>query len=158
MENNYYKFITRWKIEASINDVWYAIYKSEEWPNWWKGVIQVKIIKENDEQGINGIRQYKWKSLLPYTLSFKMQLIEKRDFVFLKGIAVGELEGDGTWYFKEENAITNIQYNWNVKTNKAWMNYFAIILKPIFKFNHNIIMKWGAEGLAKKLNAKLISV
>jgi hypothetical protein len=94
---------------------------------------------------------------LPYTLSFKMQLIAKEDFKFLKGIAFGELEGDGTWYFKEENNVTMVQYNWNVKTNKAWMNYFAFILKPLFKLNHDVVMKWGAEGLAKKLNAKLVS-
>lgn len=157
MQNNYYKFITRWKIEAPVSDVWYAIYHSEEWPEWWKGVQQVKVIKENDAQGINGIREYKWKSLLPYTLSFKMKLIDKNDFDFLKGIAFGELEGEGTWHFKEENGITGIQYNWNVKTNKVWMNYCSFMLKPMFKLNHDIVMKWGARGLAKKLNAKLIS-
>jgi hypothetical protein len=157
MRNNYYKFTTQWKIAAPINDVWFAIYESLEWPEWWKGVEEVKLVKENDATGINGIRKYVWKSLLPYTLSFKMQLIAKEDFKFLKGIAFGELEGDGTWYFKEENNVTMVQYNWNVKTNKAWMNYFAFIFKPLFKLNHDVVMKWGAEGLAKKLNAKLIS-
>jgi hypothetical protein len=157
MQNNYYKFITTWKIKASINDVWYAIYRSEEWPKWWKGVQQVKVIRENDEQGINGIREYTWRSLLPYTLSFTMELIDKKDFDFLKGIAFGELEGNGTWYFKEENNMVTVQYNWDVKTNKSWMNYFAFILKPMFKLNHDIVMKRGADGLAKKLNAKLIS-
>jgi hypothetical protein len=157
MTNNYYKFITQWQIAAPINDVWFAIYESLEWPGWWKGVEEVKLIKENDATGINGIREYVWKSLLPYKLSFKMQLTAKEDFKFLKGIAFGELEGDGTWHFKEENGVTAIQYNWNVKTNKAWMNYFAFVLKPMFKLNHDVVMKWGAEGLAKKLNAKLIS-
>jgi len=157
MQNNYYKFITRWEIEAPLNDVWYAIYQSEEWSKWWKGVQQVKVIKENDAQGINGIREYKWKSLLPYTLSFKMKLVDKNDFISLKGIAFGELEGHGTWHFKEENGMASIEYNWHVKTNKAWMNYFPFILKPMFKLNHDVVMKWGAKGLAKKLNAKLVS-
>jgi len=156
MKNNYYKFITQWKIAAPINDVWYAIHASEKWRSWWKGVRLVKVIKENDVNGINGIRTYTWKSFLPYNLSFQMKLTEKKDFEFLKGVAFGELEGDGTWFFKEENGVTKVQYNWNVKTNKPWMNYFAFILKPIFKLNHDIIMRWGAEGLAKKLNTKLI--
>jgi hypothetical protein len=157
MQNNYYKFITQWQIEAPVNDVWYAIYESDEWPNWWKGVVCVKMIKENDVNGINGIRAYTWKSALPYKLSFTIKLTEKQELKLLKGIASGELEGDGTWLFNEENGVTKIQYNWNVKTTKTWMNYFVFILKPLFKLNHDIIMKWGAEGLAKKLNAKLIS-
>ena len=157
MQNNYYKFITNWQIKAPLNDVWFAIYESAEWPKWWKGVQAVTVIKENDASGINGIRRYTWKSALPYTLSFNMQLTEKQDFTSLKGIAFGELEGDGTWHLSHDNGVTKVQYNWNVKTNKAWMNYLAFILKPLFKLNHDIVMKWGAECLAKKLNAELIS-
>jgi uncharacterized membrane protein len=157
MKNNSYKFITQWEIEAPINDVWYSIHESADWPTWWKGVQQVKIIAENDASGINGIREYTWKSALSYKLSFKTKLVEKEDFKFLKGIAFGELEGEGIWHFTEEKGKTKVQYNWNVQTNKVWMNYFSFILKPLFKINHDIIMKWGADGLAKKLGAKLIS-
>ena len=157
MTGNYYKFITQWRIKAPLIDVWYAIYNSEEWPLWWQGVEDVTMIRENDVDGINGIKKYTWKSILPYTLSFKMRLVKKHDFEFLSGVAFGELEGDGTWYFAEKNGITKVQYNWNVKTNKAWMNYFAFILKPLFKFNHDVVMKWGAKGLSKKLGAALIS-
>jgi hypothetical protein len=63
MKSNYYKFITRWQIAAPVNDVWYAIYESVDWPNWWKGVQRVTVIKENDANGINGIRKYVWKSI-----------------------------------------------------------------------------------------------
>ena len=157
MNSNYYKFITQWRIKAPLIDVWYAIYNSEEWPFWWKGVKDVSVIRENDVDGINGIKKYTWKSILPYTLSFKMRLVKKEDFELLSGMAFGELEGDGTWYFSEENGVTKVQYNWNVKTNKAWMNYFAFALKPLFKLNHDVVMKWGAQGLAKKLDAELIS-
>ncbi len=86
-----------------------------------------------------------------------MKLVEKQDFKLLRGLAFGELEGEGTWLFSEENGLTKVQYNWNIKTTKAWMNNLAFLLKPMFKFNHDIVMKWGAEGLAKKLHAKLIS-
>jgi hypothetical protein len=157
MKNNYYKFITHWQIKAPLNDVWHAIYESTEWPAWWKGMQSVKIIEPNDSNGINGIREYTWKSILPYTLSFKMKITAKEDFKFLQGVAFGELEGYGTWLFMEEHGVTKVQYNWIVKTNKAWMNQFAFLLKPLFKINHDIIMKWGARGLAKKLNATFIT-
>jgi hypothetical protein len=157
MKSNDYSFVTHWQIAAPVKEIWESIYESVDWPKWWKGVERVKIIKENDANGINGIREYTWKSALPYSLSFQMKLVEKIDYKLLKGVAFGELEGDGTWKFAEENEITKVQYTWNVKTNKPWMNYFAFILRPMFKLNHDIVMKSGAKCLAKKLNAKLIS-
>jgi len=157
MSENDYSFITLWEIAAPLHDVWNSIYESADWPLWWKGVKQVTIIKENDSNGINGVRAYTWKSVLPYSLSFEMKLVEKIDEKLLRGVAFGELEGEGPWHFTRVNGITKVQYNWNVKTNKAWMNYFSFILNPLFRLNHNVVMKWGAQGLAKKLNAKLIS-
>ncbi len=156
MENKY-SFITKWQIKAPIQAVWDAIYESTEWPQWWKGVLAVKVLEKGSANGIDGIRRYTWKSILPYELTFNMQLTQRLDLELLKGTAYGELEGEGTWLFREENGITHVQYNWDVFTTKPWMNYLSFLLKPAFKYNHNVVMRWGAEGLAKKLNAELVS-
>ena len=152
-----YSFTTRWKIKAPAEQVWNAIYESTEWPGWWKGVIAVEIVEEGDEYGVNGIRTYTWKSALPYKLSFQMKLVEKNEPKYMHGVAFGELEGEGEWFFEQHGDTTHVQYSWNVFTNKAWMNYFSFLLKPAFKYNHDVVMRWGAEGLAKKLNAELVS-
>jgi hypothetical protein len=151
-----YSFVTHWELKAPLEEVWNAIYNSLEWPQWWKGVHSVVEIQPNDESGINGIRSYTWKSALPYRLTFLMQLTEKEHLKRLKGIATGELEGTGEWHFSEQNGIVHVRYDWNIVTNKKWMNAFAFLLKPVFKFNHNIVMRWGGEGLAKKLGTTLL--
>ena len=152
-----YNFITHWQIKAPLEQVWNAIYDSEQWPNWWRGVLEVNEISDGNADGINSVKEYVWKSQLPYKLAFKMKLKKKEEFKMLSGDAYGELEGTGTWYFGEKDGITFVQYDWKVLTNKAWMNTFSFLLKPAFNYNHNIVMRWGAEGLAKKLNAELIS-
>lgn len=152
----HYSFVTNWELEARLEDVWNAIYNSLEWPQWWKGVKSVIEIKPNDANGINGIRIYTWKISVTYGLSFSMQLTEKEFLKRLKGIASGELEGTGEWIFTENNGIVHVRYNWNVVTNKKWMNTFAFLLKPVFKFNHNVVMHWGGKGLAKKLGTRLL--
>ncbi len=152
-----YSFITKWQIKAPVEEVWDAIYNSLEWPQWWKGVIKADELQEGDGRGINGVREYTWKSVLPYKLRFKSKLTEREDYKLLHGVAFGELEGDGTWHFYHKDGITYLQYDWNVYTNKKWMNLFSFILKPLFKYNHNVVMKWGAKGLAKKLDAELLS-
>jgi hypothetical protein len=152
-----YAFITRWQIKAPLNKVWDTIYSSLDWPGWWKGVIDVKELEKGDENGIDSIREYTWRSILPYKLAFNMRLTELEQYRRMKGEAFGELEGEGEWFFEEKDGITHIQYNWTVFTNKAWMNYLAFIMKPAFNYNHDVVMSWGAKGLAKKLNAELVS-
>ncbi|NCI50381.1 polyketide cyclase [Sediminibacterium roseum] len=153
----HYAFVTRWQIRAPLPQVWDAIYHSLEWPGWWKGVVAVRSIEEGDEDGIGGVREYTWRSVLPYQLRFSMRLTQNEKYKHLKGEAYGELEGEGEWFFEEKNGITYVQYNWTVFTNKKWMNWLSFILRPAFSYNHDVVMRWGAKGLAKKLDAELIS-
>jgi len=151
-----YRFITQWKIKAPLPQVWDAIYDSLNWPDWWKGVLAVKDIEKGGAHGVGGIRRYTWKSVLPYTLSFNMRLTQVQDLSLLEGEAFGELEGEGRWLFIEQDGITHVEYHWNVITRKSWMNYLSFLLKPAFKYNHDVVMRWGAKGLANKLNAELL--
>jgi hypothetical protein len=152
-----YFFVTRWQIKAPVEAVWNAIYNSLEWPQWWKGVKDAKLIEAGDANGINGIRAYTWQSFLPYKLRFTSKLLEKEEYKRLHGTACGELKGEGTWHFYESDGITYVQYDWKVSTTKKWMNMLSFLLKPLFKYNHDVVMKWGAKGLAKKLDAELVS-
>lgn len=152
-----YHFITRWQIKAPLPQVWNAIEDSLNWPNWWKGVVAVKELQQGDVQGVGGIRSYAWRSVLPYRLVFHMQLTELEKYKRIKGKASGELEGEGEWLFEEHNGITHIQYHWTVSTHKPWMNHLAFLLKPAFNYNHDVVMRWGAQGLARKLQAELVS-
>jgi hypothetical protein len=58
-----------------------------------------------------------------------------------------------SWW--EESWVT-IRHDWQVRTTQKWLNFFSPIAKPLLAWNHDEIMRWGAQGLAKKLNAKLI--
>jgi len=35
------------------------------------------------------------------------------------------------------------------------MNYLAPIARPLFKWNHDVVMGWGSEGLARRLGVSL---
>ncbi|HST04762.1 MAG TPA: SRPBCC family protein [Chloroflexia bacterium] len=152
-----YSFVTVWKLEAPIEAVWEAIKASEKWPSWWKYVTKVVELKKGDEDGVGGVRRYTWASPLPYKLTFETRVSEVDEPHVLVGIATGELSGTGRWQLSQEGAITTIQYNWDVATNKRILNLLAPIARPIFSWNHNIVMKAGGEGLARLLNARLIS-
>ncbi|HLE64007.1 MAG TPA: hypothetical protein VI750_12735 [Pyrinomonadaceae bacterium] len=39
-------------------------------------------------------------------------------------------------------------------TTKAWMNLLAPLARPLFSWNHDVVMGWGGEGLKKQLGLK----
>ena len=44
--------------------------------------------------------------------------------------------------------MTAVTYEWNVSTTKTWMNLLAPVARPVFAYNHDMVMRWGGEGLA----------
>jgi uncharacterized protein YndB with AHSA1/START domain len=153
-----YKFLTTWLLEADRERVWEAIYDSERWPQWWRGVLETERLAEGDEHGIGQVGRYVWKSKLPYRLDFVMTTTRVERPHLLEGHAEGELTGTGRWRFYEEDGVTAAVYEWNVRTTRAWMNALAPVARPIFAVNHDWVMRNGGEGLARLLGARLLAM
>lgn len=151
-----YEFVTIWRFKSALEPVWDMIYHSDRWPDWWKGVERVELVKKGDENDIGSIHSYTWKSKLPYRLTFEMQLNRVEPMRIIEGIALGELSGKGLWQLSSEGDITTARYDWQVETTKRWMNLLTPVARPFFKWNHDVVMNWGAEGLAKTIGVKLL--
>ena len=148
----HYSFVTFWRIPAPLEQVWDAIYHAERWPQWWKGVEQVlELEPATGENGVGVLRQFTWKSRLPYRLTFQMRVTRVEPLVLMESSAAGELEGTGRWSFSTDGATTAVRYDWNVRTTKRWMNLLAPLARPLFKWNHDVVMKQGEEGLRRLL-------
>ncbi len=59
---------------------------------------------------------------------------------------MGELEGVGRWRLYEQDGVTAVLYEWNVRTTKAWMNLLAPLLRPAFEWNHDWVMRARRRG------------
>jgi len=153
-----YRFLTTWLLEAERERVWEAIYDSESWPQWWKGVLEAEKMEEGDEDGVGQFGRYVWKSRLPYSLEFFMRTTRVERPYLLQGDASGELAGTGRWRLFEQGGATAVLYEWNVRTTSAWMNLLAPIARPIFAVNHDYVMRNGGAGLAKLLGAHLLAM
>jgi hypothetical protein len=97
-----------------------------------------------------------WRIALPYTVTFDMRtcvapktLIERR--------AAGELDGVGRWILSADSGRTKVRYQWSVDVTKRSMRILAPTLRPVFAWNHGVVMRWGCEGLRHKLaNERLV--
>jgi uncharacterized protein YndB with AHSA1/START domain len=151
-----HRFLTTWCLEAPIEPVWEAIYDSERWPEWWRGVESVVEIAPGDD-GVGQVARYVWKSRLPYELEFEVVTTRVDRPHLLEGEASGELAGVGRWRLFEADGTTAVLYEWNVRTTRAWMNLMAPIARPVFAWNHDWVMRNGGQGLARRLGARLIA-
>ena len=45
-----------------------------------------------------------------------------------------------------------------MRTTQWWMNLLAPVARPVFKANHDYVMRNGGEGIAKLLGARLLAI
>jgi hypothetical protein len=98
-----------------------------------------------------------WRSRIPYSLEFEFAVAELEPPRSMFGHATGELTGTGHWRLFEQAGVTAVTYDWRVRTARAWMNALAPVARPAFEYNHNVVMRWGGEGLAERLGCRLIA-
>jgi hypothetical protein len=151
-----YRFTTTWVLKAERERVFQEIWDSERWPSWWKGVERVVKLEPGDEEGVGSVGRYVWKSALPYRLEFDMRTTRVERPRYMEGSAVGELAGTGRWRLFEEGGTTAVLYDWEVETTSRWMNVLAPLARPVFAWNHDVVMRQGGEGLARLLGAPLL--
>ncbi len=153
-----FQFVTEWRIEAPIQEVCDAISQCRHWPAWWRGVEKVEEFVPGGENGVGSLRRFTWRGPLPYRLTFDIEVTHAIPLTLVEGRASGEVEGIGRWHFADEGMVTVVRYEWQVRTNRRWMNIIAPIARPVFKWNHDQIMRQGAEGMACLLNTRLVSL
>jgi hypothetical protein len=152
-----YVFRSVWCLRAPVDVVWDAITDSLHWPEWWRGVRRVEEIEAERPGGLGHLRRYEWRSLLPYSLLMDIRSTETLYPETIKGTIEGALQGTGFWHLHQDGDICTVQYDMTVVTTKWWMKLTAPYARPLYRWNHHQIMRWGAEGLAARLNAELLS-
>ena len=152
-----YRFLTAWLLDAPREQVWEAIFAEARWPSWWRGVEEVIELDPGDEDGVGSHSRLTWRSRLPYDLVFeaRTRVVDKPHLI--EADADGELIGEGRWRLFEEHGVTTVLYEWNVATSKRWMNALSPLLGPVFKANHDWVMRNGGAGVAELLGCRLLA-
>lgn len=152
-----YRFLTTWLLDTERERVWDAIYESERWPEWWRGVVEAERLSEGELGGLGQVGRYVWRSRLPYRVEFTVTTTAVEPFHLLEGRATGDLEGTGRWLFFAEGGTTAVVYDWRVRTTSAWMNLLRPLARRVFVANHDHVMRSGGVGLAELLGCDLLA-
>lgn len=151
-----YAFVTRWRFDAPIEQVWDAIRDYRAWPRWWPAITKAEQLRAGDAQGLGEVVEFVFRTRLGYRLGFQMTTTAIAPPHRLEGTASGELAGTGRWQLSAEQGTTHVVYYWNVETTRWWMRLFAPIARPAFNWNHDQVMKSGEAGLTRLLAARRV--
>ena len=128
-----------------------AILDVQNWPQWWDG-LESATVAEPQADIIGSRIECTWRSLTGYRLTLGIVITTytpERTIVFTSS---GDLVGGGSWTFEPTaEKATKMEIVWQVATEKGWMNLLAPVLRPLFIYSHNLLMRRGERGLRKYL-------
>lgn len=148
--------LSRWRVAAPLPAVWRLLSDPQGWPAWWPYVRAVRPLSKGSGNDVGSRRRIEWGSALGYGISLDVtttRVVEERE---IEGRAQGDLDGVGLWRLESDAGGTVVTYRWAVVLRRPWMRRMLPLLRPVFAWNHNAVMRAGARGMARRLAAPLI--
>lgn len=146
-----YRFLAVWWTSAPAARVWEILADYAKWPAWWRGIRGVEVLRKGDESGVGTVLRQQWRSKLPYTLVFDLEMLRIEEARLLDGRASGDLEGTCTWRLAPVDRGTELRFAVDVRTGRWWMNIPNPLAPGIVRASFETIMNWGRDGLERTL-------
>lgn len=146
-----FRLRTEFTLRAPRQAVYAAVRSVRDWPHWWPGCERVTELSPGRPDGIGARHRIEWQSRLPYPIAIEAEATAIAPGALIRARSSGDLHGVGTWRFADAADGTHVHYLWEVQTRKRWMRLLAPALAPLFRLNHDWLMREGALGLARRL-------
>ena len=147
----HFDLVSHWRLAAPVDQVWSALTQPESWPTWWPYVRSVQTLRAGAADGLGAVRRIEWATRLPYRVQVEIEAVEVVRHERLRGRSQGHLQGEGLWLLRPDGGCTNVTYLWRVELRKPWMRALAPLLAPVFRWNHDGLMRAGSAGLTRFL-------
>lgn len=150
--NNSYRFVTRWRVEATVEEVSAIIGDAADLTRWWPSVyLDVQVLEPGDADGLGKVVSLYTKGWLPYTLRWQFHVTEARRPYGFTLEAWGDFVGRGIWTFEPDGRYVTITYDWRIRADKPLLRYGSPLFKPLFAANHRWAMARGEQSLKLEL-------
>jgi Polyketide cyclase / dehydrase and lipid transport len=152
MPASHLDLISHWHIAAPAERVWAALTDAEGWPRWWPHVRSVRTLRPGGAGPMGGMRRIEWATRLPACrFVIDVQAMESLPPERLRCRSSHPLRGKGIWLLRAESGHTHITCVWRVEYDSGWQRWLAPLLAPLFRWNHDGVMRAGGIGLARHL-------
>src|SRR5262249_31138517 len=106
-----YSFVTHWRFQAAIGQVWDALNTPERYPEWWPCILEYRKLTP-DLPGVGARAERVVKGRLPYPLRYQTTITIHDPPHEIAYDAEGELAGKGRFVLRQEGEWTNVTFYW----------------------------------------------
>lgn len=150
-----YAFLTRWRAEATPEEVYDVIADGESLARWWPSVyLEVTTLENGGPDGVGRVTALWTKGFLPYTLRWRFRVTEAKPPERIALDARGDFVGRGVWTFAPREGGTDVWFDWRLRAEKPLLRALSFALKPVFSANHRWAMARGEESLRLELRRR----
>src|SRR5262249_19602043 len=136
-------------LRGSPERIFEILKDGPRYSQWWQpAYVETKKISEKKVESLVRAR-------LPYTLRFTTEWVREEKPREIEIRSQGELAGTGLWTLKQDGDFTEVQFFWDVRAEKPLVRWLSFILKPLFRWNHDWVMKTGEGCLQRELDRNL---
>lgn len=150
-----YHFITEAALTAPAERVWAVVSRPEDYPAIWRWCRRVEVLDAGGADLLGARHRLHFGTALPYTITVTTEVVRVEAPGLLETRADGDLHGRGRWTLTA-GAHTSVRYEWLVATTKRWMNVLAPVARPVFTWNHDVLMRDLARGVAAASGGELL--
>ena len=147
-----YRFLSRWRVLGTAEEVSDLLADVVELPRWWPSTyLEAEELEKGGEHGVGKRVRLHTKGWLPYTLRWELEVTESR---YPRGFSIaakGDLDGEGSWTIEPAGAWTVVSYDWRVRAQKPLLRALSPLLRPLYEANHRWAMERGEESLELEL-------
>jgi hypothetical protein len=148
-----YRFITRWRVRAPRQVVWDILDDSLRYPEWWPCYQRCHHLTPG-VTGVGAAGEYVVRGSLPYDVRYRVEVTHYDPPYESAFTAAGDLVGAGRMVYEPDGDGTLVTISWNVRTSGFWLNLLAPLLRWLFAWNHNTVMRKGKQGLLRRLRGQ----
>jgi len=150
--SNEYHFITRWRLQATPDEVAAVLSDAQDLPRWWPSVyLDVQVVEDGDAHGIGRVVDLWTKGWLPHTLRWRFTTTRNDEAGGISLRADGDFVGGGTWTFVRDGDHVNAYYDWRIRAEKPLLRRLTWLMRPAFSANHRWAMRKGEESMRLEL-------
>jgi hypothetical protein len=149
-----YHFVSTWRLQAPIEQVWDEIFHTERWPSCWKYVHRVDQLDPGTPTDSADASTWSSPPGCPTGSASTSRCATSSHPPPWRPSPPGA-GGRRALDLTPVDGGTLVRYDWDVRTTKWWINLAAPVARPALVWNHDALMREAAEGLARRLDAEL---
>ena len=140
-----YVFLDEWDVDAPQERVFEALADARTYPEWWTPTYKEVGADGPPEEG--RVSRQRFGGKLPYTLKTTSRIVRMNCPREFEIEVDGDLRGRGVWTLTPRDGGVRVQFDWRVFADRPLLRYLTPVLRPVFRWNHNVAIKDAMRGL-----------